>query len=406
MAGRNEHRRYSAAVHPDAKSPTKLASRLWLACFVATAFAAVACSARNQQETTGSACEVGGLNQCGVCWPALSNLGTTCVATNGCAGTTVCSTDGKTSTCETSSVANACGVCDGPPVSGVNIPCTTTAGDTGFSVCNDAGDGTVCAKTVITMTFDDTFSDTLLAAPLLEAHGFRATFYVNSPRFGLDAKYMTLAQVLDLQSRGHEIGGHTLDHPHLPTLAVNVQKIEICNDRAVLLSNGLDVRHFAYPFGEANADTEAAAQFCNYLSARGVGNLSDNGKSIHAENYVPPDLFKIRADSSITDVQTLADMQARVLAGEAVGGWVIINMHHVCDTCGSTEVGVEVLTGFLDWLQPHIAGTTTYVRKIRQMIAGDSRPPVLVSGSVILVDAGDSTTESFHTSTSDPEWNE
>jgi peptidoglycan/xylan/chitin deacetylase (PgdA/CDA1 family) len=386
----------------------KLASRLPFAYLAATAFAAVACSAHDQE--TGSSCEVGGLNQCGVCWPALSDLGTACVASNGCAGTKVCSADGKTSTCETSSVANACGVCGGALVSGVNIPCTSTAGDTGFSVCNDAGDGTVCAKTVVTMTFDDTFSDTLLAAPLLEAHGFRATFFVNSPRFGRNAQYMTLAQVLDLQSRGHEIGGHTLDHPHLPTLSVNAQKIEICNDRAVLLSDGLDVRHFAYPFGEANADTEAAAQFCNYLSARGVGNLSDSdGTSIHAENYVPPDVFKIRADSSITSSQTLADMQARVLAGEAAGRWVIINMHHVCDTCATTEVGVEILTGFLDWLEPHIAGTTTYVRKIRQMIAGDSRPPVLVSGSLILVDAGDMATESFSPSraiASDPDWNE
>ena len=124
---------------------------------------------------------------------------------------------------------------------------------------------------------------------------FRGTFFVNSPRFDRGTHYMTLGQVLDLQSRGHEIGGHTLDHPHLPTLLPNAQRIEICNDRASLLAQGLDVRHFAYPFGEANDDTEAAAQFCNYDSARGVGDLTDaDGGRIGAENYIPPDPFKIR----------------------------------------------------------------------------------------------------------------
>ncbi len=359
----------------------------------AFAIFAVACSAHDQG---GVGCDVGGLNECGVCWPALGDLGASCVASDGCSGTKVCSADGKTSTCATSKVANACGVCGGAPVSSVNTTCTTTAGVAGFSVCDDMGDGTVCARTVITMTFDDTFSDTLQAPPLLEAHGFRGTFFVNSPRFDRGTHYMTLGQVLDLQSRGHEIGGHTLDHPHLPTLLPNAQRIEICNDRASLLAQGLDVRHFAYPFGEANDDTEAAAQFCNYDSARGVGDLTDaDGGRIGAENYIPPDPFKIRADSSIIDTNTLADLQARVLTGEQTGGWVIINMHHICATCGQNEVTVEIFTAFLDWLEEHIRGTTTYVRKVRQMLPGSTKPPVLVSGAVIPGDASDTTTESF-----------
>jgi peptidoglycan/xylan/chitin deacetylase (PgdA/CDA1 family) len=362
---------------------------------LAGALLAVACSAHDQSATRGG-CEVGGLNECGVCWPAIGDLGASCIASNGCLGKKACAPEGKTTICQTSATPNACGVCDAPPVAGVNVPCTTTTGDPGFSVCNDASDGTVCAKTIVSLTFDDTFSDTLQAAPILESHGFRATFFVNSPRFDRGNHYMTLAQVLDLQSRGHEIGGHTLDHPHLPTLSPNAQRIEICDDRASLLAQGLDVRHFAYPFGEASADTEAAAQFCNYNSARGVGDLTDvNGDRIAAEMYAPPDLFKIRADSSIKDTNTLADMQARVTTGEqGGGGWVIVNMHHICTTCGTNEVSVDIFTSFLDWLQQHVQGSTTYVRKFRQVLAGDTKPPVQVSGAVFLGDAGDLTTES------------
>jgi peptidoglycan/xylan/chitin deacetylase (PgdA/CDA1 family) len=204
------------------------------------------------------------------------------------------------------------------------------------------------------------------------------------------AHYMSLEQVLDLQTHGHELGGHTLDHPHLPTLTGDAQKVEICNDRAALLGLGIDARNFAYPFGEADAVTEAAAQFCNYNSARGVGDLRDaSGNAVLSESFTPPDLFKIRANSSVYDYNTLADIQNRVLGAEqGGGGWVSINIHHICDTCGVNQIHPPIFAGLLDWLQAHIAGTSTYVRKMRQMLPGDAKPPVQVEG-LVEPDAGD-----------------
>jgi peptidoglycan/xylan/chitin deacetylase (PgdA/CDA1 family) len=321
-------------------------------------------------------------------------VGGACLASDGCQGVTEsCSGDGLVTSCRAQTTANACGVCGGAPVDGVNAECTTVAGDPGYSVCDDSGTSTVCAKTVVTLTFDDTFGDTYDAASQLDTHGLRATFFVNAPRLGHRGDYMTLDQVLDLQKRGHEIGGHTLDHPHLPTLSAGQQGVEICNDRAKLVSLGLDVRHFAYPFGEADADTEAAARSCNYVSARGVGNLRDDGGPLSAESFSPPDMFRLRADTSVVDSDTLDALQARVTDAEATGGWVIINMHHVCDTCGTTEVRSEVFSTFLDWLAPHVAGTTTYVREVRRVLPGALLPQVLSQGNAAPQASGGTTVE-------------
>jgi len=53
-----------------------------------------------------------------------------------------------------------------------------------------------------------------------------------------------------------EIGAHTVSHPHLPKIPLNMQRDEI-NDSKVYLENiiGHKVNSFAYPFGSYNKDT-------------------------------------------------------------------------------------------------------------------------------------------------------
>ncbi len=58
---------------------------------------------------------------------------------------------------------------------------------------------------------------------------------------------MTTAQLRQLQGDGHEIGGHTLTHPHLPALSVDERRRQVCDDRASLLGQGFAVRSFASP---------------------------------------------------------------------------------------------------------------------------------------------------------------
>ena len=344
------------------------------------------CTGHLRCSTDGSqaVCVGGKRNECGVCAPSVPNLGASCLAPNGCTGTRVCNQNGDGADCTTNVIANECRVCGGAPVPGVGQPCTAVNGKTGVQVCNDTGDGTVCAATVVTLSFDDTFSDSYQAGAMLEQRAMRGVFYVNAPRFTRGQRFMTLQQVLDLQTRGHEIGGHTLDHAHLPALTVDNQHVEICNDRFALLGDGLMIRDFAYPFGEATADTEQAVQDCGYNSARGVGDLL---WGTYDDTFVPQDVWRIRAPTSIRDFNVAADMEADVANAEQIGGWVIVNNHHVCDDCGDNQTHPAVLSAFLDWLQPRTA-QGTYVRTPQQMIAGDAKPPVkwgnpLVAGNLL-----------------------
>ena len=117
-------------------------------------------------------------------------------------------------------------------------------------------------RVTISLTFDDTYGPQLEAAAILEAHGLRGTFYVNSPQLhrataNPDAhSSMSIGDVLGMQARGHEIGGHTLGHLSL-TDVPEVERIrEILGDRAQLVHLGLDARSFAYPYGHVEADSD------------------------------------------------------------------------------------------------------------------------------------------------------
>lgn len=372
----------------------------------------------------GDSCGTCGTLQCDgheklSCVPPSVNQGTACAGANGCPGTYQCGGDGRVSCvapeCASDvppsdgklcvgldacpgtyqkdsngllscivSPRNACGICGGAPVQGVGEACSIADGRSGIGVCN--ADGLVtCARAVITLSWDDTFDDAYQAGAMLESHHMRGVFYVNSPRFVISG-HMTLAQVIDLQARGHEIGGHTLDHPSLPTLSEDQQRLEICNDRTQLLADGIAAENFAYPFGATDTpdpgDTPptAIAAFCKYNSARGVGNLTPQSSptDVYAEPYVPQNPFDLRAPQSINSNATLTDMQTRVLKTEVAGGWTIVNMHHICDGCSTIAVSPSILGAFLDWLQPR-AEQGTVVVTTRQMVGGTTQAPVSAS---------------------------
>ena len=85
-------------------------------------------------------------------------------------------------------------------------------------------------QVIVSLNFDDGLATQATGASMLQAHGMRGTFYVHSSRMGQSGR-LTLAQVRAFQDAGHEIGGHTLTHPHLTQLSADEQRKEICNAR-------------------------------------------------------------------------------------------------------------------------------------------------------------------------------
>src|ERR671936_101008 len=78
------------------------------------------------------------------------------------------------------------------------------------------------AQTFVSIDFDDGNVDQYnVGRPILQSHGYHATFFINSGNVGASSKYMTWQMLHDLASDGDEIAGHTVLQPDLTTLDAN-----------------------------------------------------------------------------------------------------------------------------------------------------------------------------------------
>lgn len=185
-----------------------------------------------------------------------------------------------------------------------------------------SGGSDIFSTGAVTFRFDDNLSSQLdNAVPQLEANGFTASFYVISHETGDDGfdGFMTHAQILDLRSRGFEIGAHTRTHPDLTTLTASQQQAEICGSRQDILSWGVSgITTFAYPFGAYDASTNAVVRSCFDAAA------TSNG------GYVTPssDPYQL-ARQSIQNSTTLAQVRSWVDAAAANHTWLILEFHGI-----------------------------------------------------------------------------
>lgn len=239
----------------------------------------------------------------------------------------------------------------------------------------------------VSLTFDDSNADQVPAEQTMKSLGLHGTFYtvsgwVNQPG------YLTLAQLKQIAADGNEIGGHTIEHPDLPTLALGEQQREICNDRVNLISWGFQPTSFAYPFADADTN-ETDAKACGYNSARGLGDVVDpEGQCpgcVVAETPPPPDPYYLRAPIEVDSTWTLAQMEKEVTqAQKGRGGWVILTYHHICSDIGAADCPSDLSTtpatfnAFATWLAGQASKGIT-VKTVQQVIGGTVKPGVSAS---------------------------
>jgi peptidoglycan/xylan/chitin deacetylase (PgdA/CDA1 family) len=212
----------------------------------------------------------------------------------------------------------------------------------------------------ISFTFDDTYAAQVGAAAILEAHGLRGTFYVNSPQLhraaanlgNPDRGSMSIAEVLDMQARGHDIGGHTLGHLSLTDVPEAERVREILGDRAQLLQLGIEARSFAYPYGHVENDDAALGESVleltrssGYASGRDTnGFVLNDCESRGPESLPPADPFVVRSVRSVNEPgegealrtpEDTADTLLGWIAQTAAcgGGWLPLVFHHLAADC-------------------------------------------------------------------------
>ncbi len=235
-------------------------------------------------------------------------------------------------------------------------------------------------QTVVTLTFDDGWRSQLPAAEAMAARGMVGTFFIASGQVGYPA-FMTVKELRDLQSAGHEIGGHTLSHPRLTEMPLDKARHQVCSDRTGLLQLGLQVTSFAYPYGDHNRAVRRLPQECGYNSARlGWGLYSGRDRCsfcLTAESLRVYDPWSVRpvAPHLFVGKQALPQLKRAVLDAEVRGDWLPLVFHHVCaPKCKDPGIALSDLEKFLDWLGAR--APTTVVRSVEQVVSGSVQPAV------------------------------
>lgn len=120
----------------------------------------------------------------------------------------------------------------------------------------------------IVLTFDDGYADFATAVqPVMARYGFVATDYVVSG-FVNRPRYMTAAQLVQMEADGMVIGAHTMHHVDLATVSPAVAHDEIVNSKIALERLlGHPVLDFAYPYGAFNAAVAQLVQQAGFREA-------------------------------------------------------------------------------------------------------------------------------------------
>ena len=137
-------------------------------------------------------------------------------------------------------------------------------------------------KKYLMITVDDGYRDNLTRMlPLLEKYGYKAVVYIvtgeDHNRWDVEhpthpdtpVALMSGDEIKALVASGHvEIGGHTLTHPRLSTLAPAQQEYEIRTNKERLEQLlGHSLLSFAYPYGDLNESAKAQADVAGYRYA-------------------------------------------------------------------------------------------------------------------------------------------
>jgi PKD repeat protein/peptidoglycan/xylan/chitin deacetylase (PgdA/CDA1 family) len=172
----------------------------------------------------------------------------------------------------------------------------------------------------ISLTFDDGCQSHIdIGAPYLTQKGFHGTFFVITDDV-YDHESYNYGPVWDdwraVASAGHEIGSHSLDHPHLTSLSDGDVRYQMEESKALIDSEitSQECLSFAYPFGESDATVQSIADDV-YIGSRGTDwdpNYWDDPNYANVNSYSP---------GSMSELENLTD------EAENQGLWIDLHFH-------------------------------------------------------------------------------
>lgn len=156
-------------------------------------------------------------------------------------------------------------------------------------------------KKAVTFSFDDGVTQDIRAIEILDKYGLKATFNINSGRFGENAtasrgdvttthNKITKDVFKDVY-KNHEVAAHTVYHTRLTTLS-DEEVIKAVNDDVKTLEDlvGYEIQVMAYPCGGVNNDDRVAELIKNNTKiklARTITSTHEFGKQDNYHRFNP-----------------------------------------------------------------------------------------------------------------------
>jgi peptidoglycan/xylan/chitin deacetylase (PgdA/CDA1 family) len=180
---------------------------------------------------------------------------------------------------------------------------------------------------LVSITFDDSWASIYKnALPRMQKFGYKSTQYVLTSHLTYGG-YMNVAQLKDMQAKGHEIQNHTVNHYDLTTLSQSALEYELTGANQFIKQNfGVTPIHLASPYGAYN-DTVLTTVKKYFASHRTVE------EGFNTKQNFDPHQIKVKNVNLDT---SLASIQQALKEAADKKYWLVLVYHEIApDTASS-----------------------------------------------------------------------
>jgi peptidoglycan/xylan/chitin deacetylase (PgdA/CDA1 family) len=162
------------------------------------------------------------------------------------------------------------------------------------------------ARRTVVLSFDDGYENFYRHAyPMLQRHGFAATVFVVTGEVGgasrwdegFETALMDWKQITEVHRHGIEIGSHSVSHPRLTAVPIEVAKRELLQSRLELEDRlGAAAPTFAYPYGQRSPSIQKLVEESGYRVACSIlrGNVHAPAEMLHLKRVPVDDFTSLR----------------------------------------------------------------------------------------------------------------
>ncbi len=180
---------------------------------------------------------------------------------------------------------------------------------------------------IISVTFDDGWETIYTAGlPIMQKYGIRSTQYVMSGVFE-NTSYMSINQIKSMQTAGHEVGSHTIDHKDLTQLDETQLNKQLKESKDILTKNFGPIKDFTSPYGAYNAHTlETIGKYYRTQKNAEGDPAANELEAINISASFKPLNF---VSYSVRETTTLYEITKLIEAAKKHNGWLVLTYHQI-----------------------------------------------------------------------------